>query len=164
MSLVVHSHLPLPSTLWKSKQKIRLNPLSSPSFIASRSSRNFGCSAINMNYNNKNDSSNSSNGVTWCFFNPAKDPIIQEALKRFPYADSLMIEFSTDETAGGRRIKQEPVAFLGGVFAGILRLDLNEEPLKEWITRTVEAAGISEEETGAEGSTTEAAPQEIQIE
>ncbi|XP_057732233.1 UPF0426 protein At1g28150, chloroplastic isoform X3 [Arachis stenosperma] len=140
MSLVVHSRLPLPSTLWKSKQKIRLNPLSSPSFIASRSSRNFGCSAININYNNKNDSSNSSNGVTWCFFNPAKDPIIQEALK------------------------QEPVAFFGGVFAGILRLDLNEEPLKEWITRTVEAAGISEEETSAQGSTTEAAPQEIQIE
>lgn len=59
---------------------------------------------------------------------------------------------------------QEPVAFLGGMFAGILRLDLNEEPLKEWVTRTAEAAGISEEETNAEESTTEAAPQEIQIE
>ncbi|MED6200520.1 hypothetical protein PIB30_085943 [Stylosanthes scabra] len=141
MSLVVQSLLPLPSTLWKSEQKIRLNPLPSPSFIASRSSsRKLGYSSINMNYINKNDSSNSSNGVTWCFFSPAKDPIVQEALK------------------------QEPVAFLGGVFAGILRLDLNEEPLKEWVSRTVEAAGISEEETGAEGSTTETAPQEIQIE
>lgn len=59
---------------------------------------------------------------------------------------------------------QEPVAFLGGMFAGILRLDLNEEPLKEWVRRTAEAAGISEEETNAEESTTEAAPQEIEIE
>lgn len=56
------------------------------------------------------------------------------------------------------------MAFLGGIFAGILRLDLNEEPLKEWVTRTVEASGVSEEETNAEGSTTEAAPQEIEIE
>ncbi|KAK7278327.1 hypothetical protein RJT34_23355 [Clitoria ternatea] len=78
------------------------------------------------------------NGVKAFFFNPAQDPIVKEALK-------------------------EPVAFLGGVFAGILRLDLNEDPLKEWVTRTVEAAGISEEETNIEEST-EAAPQEIQIE
>jgi len=28
----------------------------------------------------------------------------------------------------------QPVAILGGMFAGILRLDLNEEPLKEWVT------------------------------
>lgn len=56
------------------------------------------------------------------------------------------------------------MAFLGGMFAGLLRLDLNEEPLKEWVTRTVEAAGISEEEANIEDSTTEAAPQEIQIE
>lgn len=57
------------------------------------------------------------------------------------------------------------MAFLGGMFAGILRLDLKEEPLKEWVTRTAEAAGISVGETDAEGSTTdEAAPQEIEIE
>lgn len=56
------------------------------------------------------------------------------------------------------------MAFLGGMFAGILRLDLNEEPLKEWVTRTVEASGISEEGSNTEESTTEAAPLEIQIE
>ncbi|KAI5394859.1 UPF0426 protein At1g28150, chloroplastic isoform X2 [Lathyrus oleraceus] len=85
--------------------------------------------------------------ITAFFFNPAQDPIIKEVFK-------------------------EPVAFLGGVFAGILRLDLNEEPLKEWVTRTVEASDISVEETNTEGSTTgsttgstaEAAPQEIEIE
>lgn len=59
---------------------------------------------------------------------------------------------------------QEPVAFLGGIFAGILRLDLEEEPLKEWVTRTVEAAGIKEDEIDTQGSTSEAAPQQIEIE
>ncbi|CAL0321079.1 unnamed protein product [Lupinus luteus] len=88
----------------------------------------------NFNANNSHG-----NGVKAFLYNPAQDPVLKEALK-------------------------EPVAFLGGVFAGVLRLDLNEEPLKEWITRTAEAAGISTEETDAEETTTEAAPQEIQIE
>ncbi|KAK6646185.1 hypothetical protein PHAVU_L006501 [Phaseolus vulgaris] len=79
------------------------------------------------------------NGIKAFFFNPVQDPIVKDALK-------------------------EPVAFLGGMFAGILRLDLNEEPLKEWVTRTVEASGISEEGSNTEESTTEAAPLEIQIE
>lgn len=62
------------------------------------------------------------------FFNPIEDqPILKDAAK-------------------------EPVAFLGGVFAGLLRLNLNEDPLKEWIARTVEASGISPDEVaGAEG-------------
>lgn len=58
---------------------------------------------------------------------------------------------------------QEPVAFLGGIFAGILRLDLNEEPLKEWVTRTVEASGITEEEIRT-GDDQEETPQQIEIE
>lgn len=62
-------------------------------------------------------------------------------------------------------MKQEPVAFLGGIFAGILRLDLNEEPLKEWVTRTVEASGTTVDELNVEGSKeAEEAPQEIVIE
>lgn len=31
---------------------------------------------------------------------------------------------------------QEPVAFWGGVFAGVLGLNLDEEPLKSWVERT----------------------------
>ncbi|KAJ7975490.1 UPF0426 protein, chloroplastic [Quillaja saponaria] len=79
------------------------------------------------------------NGVRAFFFNPVDERIVNEAFK-------------------------EPVAFMGGIFAGILRLDLEEEPLKEWVTRTVEAAGVTEEELEAEGSTTETAPQQIEIE
>ncbi|KAL3824985.1 hypothetical protein ACJIZ3_021014 [Penstemon smallii] len=56
-----------------------------------------------------------------CLFNPNQQPILKQALK-------------------------EPSAFLGGLFAGLLRIDLNEDPLKEWVARTVEASGITEEQ------------------
>lgn len=59
---------------------------------------------------------------------------------------------------------QEPVAFAGGMFAGLLRLDLNEDPLKEWVTRTVEASGMTEEEIDGEGSKADEVPEEIEIE
>ncbi|KAL9268380.1 UPF0426 protein, chloroplastic-like protein [Drosera capensis] len=79
-------------------------------------------------------------GVRAFFINPIEDPIVKEALK-------------------------EPVAFMGGVFAGFLRLDLNDDPLKEWLQRIVEAAGITEEEISDKGSKPdEDAPQQIEIE
>nr|CBG76421.1 OO_Ba0013J05-OO_Ba0033A15.8 [Oryza officinalis] len=65
-----------------------------------------------------------------------------------------------------REALKEPVAFMGGVFAGLLRLDLNEDPLKEWITRTVEASGIAEDsqtDESSEGSQNDV-PQQIEIE
>ncbi|CAN6584696.1 unnamed protein product [Malus baccata var. baccata] len=74
------------------------------------------------------------------FFNPSEEPILREALK-------------------------EPVAFMGGMFAGLLRLDLNEVPLKDWVSRTVEASGITEEDIVADGLKSEGeAPQQIEIE
>ncbi|XP_010499314.1 PREDICTED: UPF0426 protein At1g28150, chloroplastic-like [Camelina sativa] len=74
-------------------------------------------------------------------FNLPQEPILSEALK-------------------------EPIAFVGGMFAGLLRLDLNEEPLKDWVTRTVEASGIMEEGDDADGtvSNDQEAPQQIEIE
>ncbi|PAN39220.1 hypothetical protein PAHAL_7G228800 [Panicum hallii] len=65
-----------------------------------------------------------------------------------------------------REAIKEPVAFMGGVFAGLLRLDLNEDPLKEWMTRTVEASGIAEENSSEESSEADQndAPQQIEIE
>ncbi|XP_042434160.1 UPF0426 protein At1g28150, chloroplastic-like [Zingiber officinale] len=75
------------------------------------------------------------------FVNPLDDPILKQAFK-------------------------EPVAFVGGVFAGLLRLDLNEEPLREWIAKTVEVAGI-DAEGDAQGNAAEAddeGPQPIEIE
>ncbi|CAK9156370.1 unnamed protein product [Ilex paraguariensis] len=53
---------------------------------------------------------------------------------------------------------------MGGMFAGLLRLDLNEDPLKEWVTRTVEASGITEEAITSEDAKQEEIPQQIEIE
>ncbi|XP_068319143.1 UPF0426 protein At1g28150, chloroplastic-like [Pyrus communis] len=79
-------------------------------------------------------------GIKAFFFNPSEEPILREALK-------------------------EPVAFMGGMFAGLLRLDLNEDPLKDWVSRTVEASGITEEDIVADGLKPEGeAPQQIEIE
>ncbi|ONI09573.1 hypothetical protein PRUPE_5G245400 [Prunus persica] len=79
-------------------------------------------------------------GVNAFFFNPTEEPILREALK-------------------------EPVAFMGGMFAGLLRLDLNEDPLKDWVSRTVEASGITEEEIDASGlEPEEEVPLQIEIE
>ncbi|EPS59377.1 hypothetical protein M569_15433, partial [Genlisea aurea] len=57
---------------------------------------------------------------------------------------------------------KEPVAFLGGVVAGLLRLDLNEEPLKGWVSKTVEASGLNVSGDGEDEE--EEAPKQIQIE
>ncbi|XP_015067795.1 UPF0426 protein At1g28150, chloroplastic [Solanum pennellii] len=74
------------------------------------------------------------------FFNPIQEPILKEALK-------------------------EPVAFAGGMFAGLLRLDLNDDPLKEWVSRTVEASGVTAEEIEAgDDDQAEDTPQQIEIE
>ncbi|KAG2444179.1 hypothetical protein HYH02_009117 [Chlamydomonas schloesseri] len=35
-----------------------------------------------------------------------------------------------------RAAVQEPVAFWGGVFAGVFRLSLDQDPLKTWVERT----------------------------
>ncbi|KAM6592395.1 hypothetical protein CsatA_000098 [Cannabis sativa] len=81
------------------------------------------------------------NRLTAFCFNPTDEPILKDALK-------------------------EPVAFMGGLFAGLLRLDLNDDPLKEWVSRTVEASGITEEEIDAEGlkPEEEEVPTQIEIE
>lgn len=51
------------------------------------------------------------------------------------------------------------------MFAGFLRLDLNEDPLKEWVARTVDASAIAEEEiSGSREVQAEDMPQQIEIE
>lgn len=57
---------------------------------------------------------------------------------------------------------QEPIAFFGGIFAGLFRLDLNEEPLKDWVARTAEAAGIDLTDSQATDSD-DSIPEDIQI-
>jgi hypothetical protein len=39
---------------------------------------------------------------------------------------------------------QEPAAFWGGVFAGVLRLSLDADPLRTWVERTSAQARVSD--------------------
>ncbi|XP_022738047.1 UPF0426 protein At1g28150, chloroplastic [Durio zibethinus] len=94
-------------------------------------------SSFSMNFN-----ANNSNRmvVKALFLDPNQVPILKQAVK-------------------------EPVAFMGGMFAGILRLDLNEDPLKEWVARTVEASDITEEDISEKGfKEEEDTPLQIEIE
>ncbi|XP_078167578.1 UPF0426 protein At1g28150, chloroplastic [Carex rostrata] len=92
---------------------------------------------------------------------------IKKGERRFVRVQACFNPFE-DQSPIVRDALKEPVAFLGGVFAGLLRLDLNEDPLKEWVSRTVEASGIAEEvQTGADGSEQiggDDTPQQILIE
>eukprot|EP00850_Spirogloea_muscicola_P011806 SM000074S21716 [mRNA] locus=s74:620649:621084:- [translate_table: standard] len=71
--------------------------------------------------------------------------------------------FRLDEDPLLKEVLQEPIAFFGGLFAGLLRLDLTEEPLRNWLARTSEAAGISTLEIEASQSN-EDGPVDITIE
>eukprot|EP00270_Netrium_digitus_P016157 TRINITY_DN575_c0_g1_i3.p1 TRINITY_DN575_c0_g1~~TRINITY_DN575_c0_g1_i3.p1 ORF type:complete len:152 (-),score=30.31 TRINITY_DN575_c0_g1_i3:94-513(-) len=71
-------------------------------------------------------------------FNPEEDPIVREALK-------------------------EPIAFFGGIVAGLLRLDLKEEPLQEWVAKTAEAAGIELKQPGVDEDGGAVAPEDKPI-
>ncbi|KAL3163167.1 hypothetical protein ABBQ32_009575 [Trebouxia sp. C0010 RCD-2024] len=53
-------------------------------------------------------------------------------------------------------IVQEPIAFLGGIFAGFLGLSLDQDPLKEWIQQTAtDSQGMDQ---GMDASTTAIVP------
>ncbi|KAH0878701.1 hypothetical protein HID58_066095 [Brassica napus] len=100
----------------------------------------------------------------WFVLNWLRFVEVEPLLQNHAVSISLKNQFSR-RLSSNKEI--EPIAFMGGMFAGLLRLDLNEEPLKEWVTRTVEASGITEEEVAdADGmaSNEEESPQQIEIE
>eukprot|EP00238_Polyblepharides_amylifera_P000313 CAMPEP_0196573592 /NCGR_PEP_ID=MMETSP1081-20130531/3481_1 /TAXON_ID=36882 /ORGANISM="Pyramimonas amylifera, Strain CCMP720" /LENGTH=145 /DNA_ID=CAMNT_0041891361 /DNA_START=176 /DNA_END=613 /DNA_ORIENTATION=+ len=68
-----------------------------------------------------------------------------EALRRRVRANLGDIAAGVDDPILKEAVK-EPVAFLGGLFAGALRLQTSDDPLREWIERTSQAAGVSPEE------------------
>ncbi|CAN4085369.1 unnamed protein product [Withania somnifera] len=72
--------------------------------------------------------------------------------------------FNPIEETALKQVLKEPVAFAGGIFAGLLRLDLNEDPLKEWVAKTVDASGVTAEEIEASDDQEEDTPQQIEIE
>ncbi|GFR40887.1 hypothetical protein Agub_g1539 [Astrephomene gubernaculifera] len=45
-----------------------------------------------------------------------------------------------------RAAVKEPVAFLGGIFAGVFRLNLDQDPLRTWVERTSSQARVVQDE------------------
>jgi hypothetical protein len=59
-----------------------------------------------------------------------------------------------------REITSHPVAFLGGFFSGLFRLDLNEDPVKSWLDQQ---AGSSMSGSDGSPSSNGSGPQSISI-
>jgi hypothetical protein len=61
-----------------------------------------------------------------------------------------------------KELTQQPVAFLGGFFSGILKLNLNDDPVKTWLEK--EGAAVSTTASTIEETTSNSGPQSITIE
>jgi len=59
---------------------------------------------------------------------------------------------------------QQPVAFMGGVMSGFLRLNLGEEPLKSWLTKQTGVSPVASAESDASQGNNGSGPQTIAIE
>jgi hypothetical protein len=86
-----------------------------------------------------NNSNNNNNNNT-----PPSPSDVLTALARAPLA---LAEAATGGRADPvlRAAAREPAAFFGGAFAALLQLDESRDPLREWIERTREAAGLDPE-------------------
>jgi len=62
-----------------------------------------------------------------------------------------------------KELIEQPVAFLGGFFSGILRLNLNDDPVKTWLEQQKGYTPTDNSITEANNNTTEG-PQSITIE
>lgn len=65
-----------------------------------------------------------------------------------------------------RELARQPVAFAGGFFSGLFRLDLTEDPVKSWLSKqgADPFAASSAEGTSASNSNGAKGPQSIDIE
>jgi hypothetical protein len=62
-----------------------------------------------------------------------------------------------------KELTQQPTAFVGGFFSGILRLNLQEDPVKSWLEKNgVSSSDINSPET--QNNSTTSGPQSITIE
>lgn len=61
-----------------------------------------------------------------------------------------------------KELTQQPVAFLGGFFSGVLRLNLSEDPVKSWLDEQTGSTSYTGSTTASDnGKTT--GPQSISI-
>ena len=62
-----------------------------------------------------------------------------------------------------REMARQPVAFCGGFFSGLFRLDLSEDPVKSWLDKQG-VHPVTENPSGSSTSTNTKGPQSIDIE
>jgi hypothetical protein len=70
--------------------------------------------------------------------------------------------FLTELTPILKELTQQPVAFLGGFFSGVFRLNLSDDPVKSWLDEQAGVSSYTATTTGSDnGKTT--GPQSISI-
>ncbi|MEB3292310.1 MAG: hypothetical protein VKJ24_04050 [Synechococcales bacterium] len=71
--------------------------------------------------------------------------------------------FLTELTPLGQEFLQQPLAFLGGFMSGILRLNLQEEPIKNWLDQQQACSAQTSPAQTVSSNGTSPGPQSIQI-
>ena len=62
-----------------------------------------------------------------------------------------------------KELTQQPVAFLGGFFSGVFRLNLADDPVKSWLEQQTGSTPYTSATSGSENGKT-SGPQSISIE
>lgn len=62
-----------------------------------------------------------------------------------------------------KELTQQPVAFLGGFFSGVFRLNLADDPVKSWLDQQTGSTTYTATSSGSENGKT-SGPQSISIE
>jgi hypothetical protein len=61
-----------------------------------------------------------------------------------------------------KELSQQPVAFLGGFFSGVFRLNLSDDPVKSWLDEQVGSTGYTTASRGSDNGKS-SGPQSISI-
>lgn len=71
--------------------------------------------------------------------------------------------FVTELTPIFNQLTQHPVSFLGGLFSGLLRLSLADDPVKSWIEQQVGSTAYTSSTTQEHNGKSSGGPQSISI-
>lgn len=61
-----------------------------------------------------------------------------------------------------KELNQQPIAFLGGFFSGVFRLNLSDDPVKGWLDQQIGANTYTSATNGSENGKNQT-PQSIEI-
>ena len=70
--------------------------------------------------------------------------------------------FLTELTPIFKELTQQPIAFLGGFFSGVFRLNLSDDPVKSWLDEQIGSTPYTAPTTGR-GNGRSSGPQSISI-